>query len=902
MPDEESISLELLSPSYKEESHKEYVSLVEDALSKGALNIALSGVYGTGKSSILEEVAKENEPNVARISFAPLADNISEIRQDTTTDSFAESPTNRIQKEIIKQLLYSIKPDKLPHSRLSRIHWTGKKQLILRSAGIGFLCLLLLWLTGGYDVIYDRHFSPDSKAAGQISNFQWFAKYLGLPLLIFLIFGFITYMLLKHYSGRLTLEKVAAGSMTVTLSSKDGASTYFDKYLDEIVYYFLETDKRIVILEDLDRFETPQIFDSLRELNNVLNTSLKAQIEESSKAGRIFSRKQQAINEKVPYKGKSTKIQFIYAIKDSVFQNQLASKDSENPSQSNRLPFARTKFFDVIIPVVPFISHENARHLAATYFNDDNELREVLDVAAPFIPDMRILLNISNEYKVYKRELNKNDQLKKSGLDCAHLLGFLIYKNTYLEDACKLSDGNSNLDFIYNAKQTIIDQELKNTRSEIDTIEIELDALRGADGQAYAEALGESLKGLFAKTMGSSIGYISVLGKTTQLTEISDKQLWQDIANMPEEKYIVLHSSNGTFKLTRLQLSSLLDKQLDIKLYSETEIDRRKKHQQELQRKLQYLERASFVDLLDTSEQYSAHLDDSGNLDTNKENKELSLRDFVQGRFDDHKLVLALLESGYLNEDYIQYSIIFGEAIPAKARNFIYHHVNQHKPSFDFSFDGEEARIVVEEVAKGGDRPFRDPAMLNCDLLDYLAESTGPRNVSLFNTQITMLAKLDNDSSDFLGVYMKQGKQRDKVIKCLAPECPGIFSFLFKRNLSDKEMEHDTNIVLSNLNSKTDYRLSDENRERAKKIFEAIANSPKKLNDGNVNAFNNESISPDPLVKLCQELGVHVSSIKNLSAVLQLGFIKANLYEFTRANLTNSGRLQSLDEMKGTKK
>ena len=92
-------------------------------------------------------------------------------------------------------------------------------------------------------------------------------------------------------------------------------NSIFNKHLDEILYFFQVTDYNVVIIEDLDRFGTPNIFLKLRELNQLIN--------ESKIVGRHIT--------------------FIYAIKDDIF------KDEE-----------RTKFFDFITTVIPVINPSNS--------------------------------------------------------------------------------------------------------------------------------------------------------------------------------------------------------------------------------------------------------------------------------------------------------------------------------------------------------------------------------------------------------------------------------------------------------------------------------------------------------------------------------------------------------------
>lgn len=786
MSDYQRGKLKLLSPTYNEDAHGYYVELVDQALSDGALNIALSGDYGTGKSSILEQVATIHGQKVARISFAPLAGGTDGLKRaesgDTHEGVAIESRTNRIQKEIIKQLFYSVSPEDLPLSRLHRIHVASWQKRLFYSVICGVICFGILLLLGSYSSNVDKLFP--SSADLQVGKYIF-------HLIVLFALVFIVWKIQKEYAGHFALEKIGAGGMAVTLTPEDGTHTYFDKYLDEIVYFFLNTDKRIVILEDLDRFETPEIFDSLRELNSIINLSLQSEVGETRKKVRKTQEKDDR---------DLNKVQFIYAIKDSVFPDQLiaGNEKSDLSRQMDGVPFARTKFFDVIIPVVPFISHENAKYLAAAYFDNEESLVEVLDVAAEYIPDMRLLINISNEYKVYKKNLNRCNSLEKSGLDCAHLLGFIIYKNTYLEDASRLSEGNSKLDFIYNAKQTIVDQATAKIRDQINKAD-------SSDDEAD-----------------------------------SDKDL------------------------------SRLEKELND------------------------IQSARIGDLI-SNDNYTSCLDEKGNADSPDSRVNRSLREFIDALFGDSGLATVLLRSGYLNEDYIQYSIVFGESLSANARNFIYHQVNLHKPSYNFQLTDSESKSVIKEVAKRGKRAFREPALMNCNLLDFLADADDEVHSPLFNELITKLSELEDTSTDFLSVYLQSGKLTDKVLRCLAKQCPGIFHFLLHQTMSEDEMRNDLNIVLANLSPNINYTLGEDDRGRAKKLIEGIVNSE----DGKANAFSSfKGSSCKPLVAICEKAGVRVQTIAKLSDLLKIDFVEAGLYEYNRQNLTVLGRVPSLDEMR----
>ena len=142
--------LKPLYPQYDESSHSPYVKRLEKALQGEDTkihNIALSGVYGSGKSSILEKVVKdleEERPHTTRtISLAPLAaqlkkqddrkvssvsnegDSAPEESGTSPESSKPSSITNLIQKEIIKQLLYGTDPEKIPASHFHKMNEIG---------------------------------------------------------------------------------------------------------------------------------------------------------------------------------------------------------------------------------------------------------------------------------------------------------------------------------------------------------------------------------------------------------------------------------------------------------------------------------------------------------------------------------------------------------------------------------------------------------------------------------------------------------------------------------------------------------------------------------------------------------------------------------------------------------
>ena len=140
---------------------------------------------------------------------------------------------------------------------------------------------------------------------------------------------------------------------------KDSNESYFDKFMNDVIYLFINSGMDIIIFEDLDRFDDPTIYERLHEINSL-------------------------VNRRIGIKENNRQLVFIYLIKDDTFK----SKD-------------RTKFFDMIIPIVPVIDSSNSFDKFLSIF-EKSEIKDDFDVQnlrkmSLYIDDMRLLKNINNE-------------------------------------------------------------------------------------------------------------------------------------------------------------------------------------------------------------------------------------------------------------------------------------------------------------------------------------------------------------------------------------------------------------------------------------------------------------------------------------------------------------------------
>lgn len=138
--DKEVITQESLQPKRINPDEKAYQSVrdIKERLHKGdATNIALTGPYGSGKSSILitlkEDYPEHHYLNISLATLKP-SDAIAKEKKGKGTDENNEEELSKlnldrlIEYSILQQLIYKEKQEVLPNSRFKRIfHLTSKR-------------------------------------------------------------------------------------------------------------------------------------------------------------------------------------------------------------------------------------------------------------------------------------------------------------------------------------------------------------------------------------------------------------------------------------------------------------------------------------------------------------------------------------------------------------------------------------------------------------------------------------------------------------------------------------------------------------------------------------------------------------------------------------------------------
>lgn len=387
----QNIPFNSLSPVSDPDNHKFYCNSLEWALSnrkeKDIKNIALSGTYGSGKSSILktfQETNKNENLKFLNISLATFkeekrndTDKYTHLRSDNiNSDKLSKNDQLRlVELSILQQIFYHEEYDNIPDSRFKKIRSLNPKE-VQETTWLIFGLIFVLYTFFNFHFLRTLINLPEPKL--------WFAYIVqGLLAIGGLVLSFYFLRAVVGFSQKLTISKLNFQNLEIQVADKIDKSI-LNNHLDEILYFFEVTDYNVVIIEDLDRFEQTEIFTKLREINLLINNS-------------------KSINRTVT---------FIYAIRDEMF------KDKD-----------RTKFFDFIIPVIPVINYSNSNEqLTRALEKFDYSLStELIDQVAFYVDDMRLLYNIINEFHIYFQKFKGEKYQNK-------LFAIIVYKNIYPED------------------------------------------------------------------------------------------------------------------------------------------------------------------------------------------------------------------------------------------------------------------------------------------------------------------------------------------------------------------------------------------------------------------------------------------------------------------------------------
>lgn len=807
------LRLESLVPRFVSDQHGTYRDELVDLLTDDdrrarVWNIALTGGYGSGKSSVLAGVRDQLGKRVVEISLSSLSDVGVERGDDLN---------NYIQKEIVKQLLYRERPSRVPGSRFKRISRLPVGRTLVASALVAVLIALTLWITG-----WGAPFQLAPANEG-----------MRVPLLLSaaLIAGVIAYVVMALLHNRIRIDKLGTSATSVSLTAESDGGSYFDEYLDEIVYFFEKTRRDIVIIEDLDRFEDPTIYASLRELNTVLNTSRQL---------------------------RKRPVHFVYAVRDSIFEDLEVPRDTpDGPDaapgvwQADRglsdAATQRTKFFELVVPIVPFITHRSSADLLFDLAAEaDSAISfEAVRVVAKHVTDMRLLRNILNEFRVFHARVLAGGKL--GGLTSSGLFALVAYKNTHMKQFELIRVGSSELDVLYRRSREII-------ASGMDTASATLAALREQGTQiaatdARAEQLGAALQDLVERWLprvhrrGHTATY-RIGGADWAPAALSTARFWEAAIDSGHALQVVVNGE-VLFELTADEIAADLGVPVPAR-WSDQVVADTAAASEDARAELQWYRTADFQQLL--MRQTS---DSSSRL--------------IRGTVD--PLLHDLLAEGLIDRNFALYaSEFYGVIASAAAMTYVIQHLQADTPDHDYPLDEKDVDAVLE---LGGPRAFESTGLFNIAIYDQLLAREDGRLAK----NIAALAVADPAAVGFMRSYLQRGRLPATLISRVAAQWDGVFKFIDTEGPAVAADQLDLVVAaFESLNPELEYEVPDD-------VKRLLAENPGRLTELSADG------TPQRATAALTQLGVSLADIRALPPAAQRSVVVARRYEVNAPNL-----------------
>jgi hypothetical protein len=837
-----SLAPKILSKEDDLEKVQPYLDKLKDTLNtKGINNIALTGGYGSGKSTLLKTFQYWNENNFNFLNISLAAFNQSKTKENFKelyelkikngkTEKEAEKEIANEFKEtlisneelekqleisILQQIIYKVKPSNLPESRFKRIinipNW--KLYFLIPISFILWMSSIILLFK--YD--YLDNLNPNTWIAK--NGLNWGAIFIFL--IAFLGIGYFSKLVVELFSN----SKINKVNLKGEIEIGDNSSkSILNEHYDEILYYFEKNDFNVVVIEDLDRFDNTNIFTKLRELNILLNNA-------------------DSINSKQCYKDFG--IKFLYAVGDDLFNDKKE----------------RVKFFEYIIPVIPFINSSNANDQLKTLIKE-SELeeyvfpKEFISDITTFIDDidMRLLINIFHEFVIYRNVLKPDTLIGRE----AELFSIITYKNIDPEDFNNLNKKEGNLYKLISDKKeytksliSVIDSKIVFTKNKIENINTEnISDLRELN----------------------SIYFEAILLKLPQNALINSTIINSDLNSLIKDQTISYKEQNEYNR-------HLYDKNYSFD-FSEIE--------NEVNPDFTYQERIELIKnknnnkinfFLKEIEKLNSEKFDIENWDLKQIFNEIDINQYLN-KFSNNGLLRNLILEGYINENYNDYISLFHEvSITKEDKKFERNVKSGVNEGFEYKLTHIENLIDNHIELKY----FKRETILNFDLLDHLGDNYSTYSEK-YNSIIELISNEKEKSIEFIDRYILiEDRPLQIFIEKIVENWKGFWEYCYNNYVFEKQYKY-LKLIIENCT--VDSILENQNNEKIKEALEQNINFIKliKTEDGDDYYIT----SSDKISDLIKKLDIKFNSLdieQNKIEKLIEYIYKNNYYKINKENI-----------------
>lgn len=702
-------------------------------------NIALSGAYSAGKSSVLESYKKKHHDkkflhiSLAHFESTDIAANLSKQNHNETSTKDSKTTKNKVdakdskitgdpivkesvlEGKILNQLIHQIPPKRIPQTNFRVKRRVSYPKLALISLIIVTLLLALIYMLF-FDSWSDY---VNSFSTGRIKEILTLTTMNGFRLIsgIFCTLAIIilVYNLIKIQINKGIVKRLGTDKLEIEIFEKNDDS-YFDKYLNEVLYLFDRSKADVIVFEDMDRYNVNRIFERLREVNTLINVKRRERTENKFIRKCIYFinniiQKLTSLLEKKPLKWALSKVssrmkkpntkkvlqkykksppsykplRFFYLLKDDIF----VSKD-------------RTKFFDYIIPIVPVVDSSNSCEQFLKHLKEGNLFNKFdqsfLQSLSLYVDDMRILKNIYNEFVVYIHRLNTTD------LDWNKMMAMIAYKNLFPRDFSDLQLAKGFVFVLFKQKPLLRKEALESAKRQRQEL---LDRIQLAKKETLTSQ--EELNDAYAAKNNR-------LPKnpynSSALTQESQEKKKQNDAELSKRKQAVQDSMDGNLPKLESELAKI---EHDIALAQTKPLK-------------DLITRENIDDLFAVSH--------TNEIDEVREFKEIKSSDYFA-------LLKFLIRSGYIDETYSDYMTYFYDySISANDKTFLRRITDRRGAEYTYALR-EPKKVIESPVLRVVE--FEQEETLNFDLLEcLLLNDVIPKYATYLETLIVQIRETRN--------------------------------------------------------------------------------------------------------------------------------------------------------------
>ena len=267
------VSFTSLTPEALEKNEPIYNSALDEAFSnKNIKNIAITGIYGSGKSTVWETYKKaKNLKNVITVSLGKYDDDISinnDLEDKELKNEKNEEIDNNLERQLINQIAAQVDNKSIPLSKYQyRDNKSIPRSIFEVALIIFFLSSIILW-------------SYRTELFAQLTtNPQKIILSILMVLSFFVPISYTLWGVVKR--KKIPFSRIKFGNSEANLDQKlNEDETVLDRDIRELVYILYNSKCNIVVFEDLDRYNHLDIYKKLRELNYLLNSFIVSKKED----------------------------------------------------------------------------------------------------------------------------------------------------------------------------------------------------------------------------------------------------------------------------------------------------------------------------------------------------------------------------------------------------------------------------------------------------------------------------------------------------------------------------------------------------------------------------------------------------------------------------------------------